>query len=104
MADLDPTIERVRAYHAELTEIRRDLHANPELGLEEHRTADIVAKKLAEWGIEVHAGVGGTGVVGVLRRGNGPAIGLRADMDCLPMEEQTNLPYRSQSAGRMHAC
>jgi hippurate hydrolase len=97
-------IERIRGYHDELTAIRRDLHANPELGLEENRTAGIVAKKLAEWGIEVHAGVGGTGVVGVLRRGSGPSVGLRADMDCLPMEEQTNLPYRSQNSGRMHAC
>jgi len=98
-------IDAIRSFHDELTAIRCDLHANPELGLEEHRTAGIVAQKLAEWGIEVHRGVGGTGVVGVLRRGDGgPAIGLRADMDCLPMEEQTNLPYRSRNAGRMHAC
>jgi amidohydrolase len=72
--------------------------------MEEVRTADIVATKLAQWGIEVHRGVGKTGVVGVLKRGPGPRIGLRADMDCLPMEEQTNLPYRSQTPGRMHAC
>ena len=64
-----------------------------------------VAKKLAEWGIEVHRGVGGTGVVGVLRNGDGPqAIGLRADMDALPIEEETNLPYSSRNPGRMHAC
>lgn len=99
------TIDAIRAYHDELIAIRRDLHANPELGLEEHRTAEIVAGSLAEWGIEVHRGVGGTGVVGVLRRGTGGrAIGLRADMDCLPIEEQTNLPYSSRNAGRMHAC
>ena len=92
-----PAIEAIRGFHDELTAIRRDLHANPELGLEEHRTAEIVAAKLAEWGIEVHRGVGKTGVVGVLKRGSArQAIGLRADMDCLPMEEQTNLPYRSQ--------
>jgi amidohydrolase len=100
-----PVIDKIRSFQPELTAIRHDLHTHPELGLEEHRTAEIVATKLAEWGIEVHRGVGRTGVVGVLRRGTGgPSIGLRADMDCLPMEEQTNLTYRSQSPGRMHAC
>ena len=100
-----PALDSIRAYADELTAIRRDLHTHPELGLEEHRTAEIVAKKLEEWGIEVHRGVGVTGVVGVLRRGAGKtAIGLRADMDCLPMEEQTNLAYASRSPGRMHAC
>ena len=89
----------------ELAAIRQDLHAHPELGMEEHRTAEIVARKLEEWGIEVHRGVGGTGVVGVLRSGNGEqAIGLRADMDALPMEEANDLPYRSTASGRMHAC
>jgi hippurate hydrolase len=98
-------IETITGYQDELTAIRRDLHAHPELGLEEARTADIVARKLTEWGIEVHRGVGVTGVVGVLRRGDGGgSVGLRADMDCLPMEEQTNLPYRSLTAGKMHAC
>ena len=98
-------LEAIRAYQEDLTEIRRDLHANPELGLEEHRTAGIVARKLEEWGIEVHRNVGVTGVVGVIRKGTGKTrIGLRADMDCLPMEEQTNLPYRSQNTGKMHAC
>ena len=105
MAKPMPAIEAIRGFHDELTAIRRDLHANPELGLEEHRTAEIVAAKLAEWGIEVHRGVGKTGVVGVLKRGSGgKSIGLRADMDCLPMEEQTNLPYRSSKPGLMHAC
>ena len=94
----------ITAFNDELTEIRRDFHAHPELGLEEFRTAGIVAEKLESWGIEVHRGVGRTGVVGVLRRGSGPSIGLRADMDCLPMDEQTNLDYRSHAAGRMHAC
>jgi amidohydrolase len=98
------TIDRARRYQDELTEFRRDIHAHPELGLEEHRTAERVAGKLAAWGIEVHRGVGKTGVVGVLRNGDGPSIGLRADMDALAMEEQTNLPYSSRNQGRMHAC
>ena len=98
-------IDQIRRYHAELTAIRHDIHAHPELGLEEHRTADLVARKLEEWGIEVHRGVGGTGVVGVLRSGNGEAtIGLRADMDALPIVEANDLPYRSQNQGKMHAC
>jgi amidohydrolase len=98
-------IDQIRRYHPELTEIRRDIHAHPELGLEEHRTADLVAQKLQEWGIEVHRGVGGTGVVGVLRSGNGEAtLGLRADMDALPIEEANDFAYRSRNAGKMHAC
>lgn len=98
-------LDKIRAYHGELTAIRRDIHTHPELGLEEHRTSDIVAKQLESWGIEVHRGIGKTGVVGVLRRGTGgPRIGLRADMDALPIEEQTNLPYRSKTSGKMHAC
>jgi hippurate hydrolase len=100
----DDIIAQARRHHDELTEIRRDIHAHPELGLEEHRTAELVASKLEAWGIEVHRGVGKTGVVGVLRNGDGPTIGLRADMDALPMDEQTNLPYSSRNAGRMHAC
>ena len=100
----DPVLDRARRYLDELATIRHDIHANPELGLEEHRTADLVARKLEEWGVEVHRGVGKTGVVGVLRNGSGPAIGLRADMDALPMDEETNLPYSSRNAGRMHAC
>ncbi len=98
-------LDRARLYQQELTEIRRDIHAHPELGLEEHRTAEIVARKLEEWGIEVHRGVGVTGVVGVLRNGNGQAsVGLRADMDALPMQEATGLPHASQTPQRMHAC
>ena len=101
----DETLDRIAAFHPELTDIRRDIHAHPELGLEEHRTADIVARKLEVWGIEVHRGVGVTGVVGVLRNGNGQAsIGLRADMDALPVTEITDVPYASQNPGRMHAC
>jgi amidohydrolase len=98
-------LDRARLYQDELSAIRRDIHAHPELGLEEHRTADLVAQKLAEWGIEVHRGIGKTGVVGVLRNGNGEAsVGLRADMDALPMQEATGLPYASRNPGRMHAC
>jgi hippurate hydrolase len=98
-------LDQARRYQPELASIRRDIHAHPELGLEEYRTADLVAQKLEEWGIEVHRNVGVTGVVGVLRNGNGDtAIGLRADMDALPILEATNLPHASQNPGRMHAC
>src|SRR5450631_1813320 len=99
------TIDRARSYQDELVAIRHDIHAHPELGLQEIRTAELVATKLEEWGIEVHRGVGVTGVVGVLRNGNGQAsVGLRADMDALPILEATELPYASQNSGRMHAC
>jgi hippurate hydrolase len=98
-------LERVRGFEGELAAIRRDIHAHPELGLEEHRTADIVAKLLESWGIEVHRGVGKTGVVGVLRAGNGHGrIGIRADMDALPIEEATGAAYASRTKGKMHAC
>src|SRR3984885_7702667 len=98
-------LDRARLYQDELTTIRRDIHAHPELGLEEFRTADLVAQKLQEWGIEVHRNVGKTGVVGVLRNGNGQAsVGLRADMDALPILEATGLPHASQTPNRMHAC
>ena len=101
-----PTIERIDGYADELTAIRRDLHAHPEIGFEEVRTSGIVADKLTQWGIEVHRGLGGTGVVGVLKgKGNGgKRIGLRADMDALPMEENTNLRWRSTIPGRFHGC
>src|SRR5689334_3766493 len=99
------TLERVRSYHAELTGIRRDIHAHPELGLETHRTAEVVAGLLKSWGIEVHRLVEGAGVVGVLRSGNGPrSIGLRADMDALPIHERTGVAYKSGTSGAMHAC
>ena len=101
----NPTLDRARAAHSELTAIRRDIHAHPEIGMNEHRTAELVARKLEEWGIEVHRGVGVTGVVGVLRNGNGQAsVGLRADMDALPILEATNLPHASRTPGLMHAC
>jgi hippurate hydrolase len=98
-------LEHMSRYQDRLVAIRRDLHANPELGFEVHRTADLVAKELAQMGIEVHTGIGGTGVVGVLRKGNSPrAIGLRADMDALPIVEESELPYRSKVPQLMHAC
>jgi len=101
-----PTIERIESFADELTAIRRDLHAHPEIGFEEKRTSGIVAEKLTQWGIEVHRGLGGTGIVGVLKgKGNGTRrIGLRADMDALPMEENTNLAWRSTIPGRFHGC
>ena len=101
--------QSLEALTPEMTAWRHDFHAHPELGYEEHRTSAIVAKKLREWGIEVHTGLGGTGVVGVLRgrrdaAGANRAIGLRADMDALPMTEATGLPHASTAPGRMHAC
>ena len=101
-----PSLPRIEEYADELTAIRRDLHEHPEIGFEETRTAEIVAEKLRAWGIEVHTGIGKTGVVGVLegKGGGGRAVGLRADMDALPMDEETNLPWRSKSAGKFHGC
>ena len=100
-----PIIAEVRDYQDELTAIRRDIHAHPELAFAEERTADLVAKKLAEFGCKVHRGLAGTGVVGTIGRGNSPAaIGLRADMDALPIEEMNDFPHRSTAEGKMHAC
>lgn len=88
-----------------LTALRRDLHAHPELGFEEVRTADLIATRLSEAGVAVHRGLGGTGVVGTLSLGTESGrIALRADMDALAMPEQTGLPHASRTAGRMHAC
>src|SRR5260370_4704944 len=99
-----PVIDLIAADHEELGSWRRDIHAHPELGFEERRTSDLVADKLAQWGIEVHRGIGKTGVVGRLRVGNSPrSIGLRADMDCLPILEANSFAHRSQHDGRMHA-
>ncbi len=84
---------------------RRDFHAHPELGFKEHRTSGKVADLLESFGLEVHRGVGGTGVVGILKRGNGNrSIGIRADMDALPITESNDLPHKSQNKGVMHAC
>ena len=100
-----PIIEAIAAFHDEMTALRRDIHAHPELGFEESRTSDIVADKLDSFGVEVHRGLGKTGVIGRLRVGNSPrTIGLRADMDCLPIEEANSFAHRSTNKGRMHAC
>ncbi len=89
----------------EFIALRRDLHAHPELGFEEHRTAALVAGKLAGWGYEVFTGIGGTGVVGRLVRGRGgKRLGLRADMDALPIQEAAGRDWASRSPGLMHAC
>lgn len=100
-------VEHIRKFHAELRDIRRDIHAHPELAFQENRTSQVVADRLASWGIEVHRGLAKTGVVGVVRgskTASGRAIGLRADMDCLPMHETGTVPHKSRHAGRMHAC
>ena len=92
---------------AEIAAIRRDIHANPELCFQENRTSDVVAAKLTEWGIQVHRGMGTTGVVGIIEgktNKSGKAIGLRADMDALPMQEFNTFAHASKNAGKMHAC
>ena len=99
---IDPAIA---AFAADLTAWRRDIHAHPELGFEEERTSAIVAARLKEFGCEVTTGIGKTGVVGTIRVGNNPrAVGLRADMDALPMDETNTFEHASQHKGRMHAC
>ncbi|NVM80156.1 hippurate hydrolase [Duganella sp. SG902] len=98
-------VDPIIAFQSELQEIRRDLHAHPELCYEEQRTADVVAAKLTEWGIPVIRGLGLTGVVGVIKHGgSGRSIGLRADMDALPMQEVNTFPHASVHPGKMHAC
>ncbi len=100
-------IERIRSYHAELKDVRRDLHAHPELAFEESRTSSVVIQHLKKWGIEVHTGLAKTGVVGVVKgrhSASGRGIGLRADMDCLPMHESNDFEHKSKHQGRMHAC
>ncbi len=101
-----PALAEILAFADELKAIRHDLHAHPEIGFQEVRTSGVVAEKLASYGVEVHRGLGKTGVVGVLegRGGPGRRIGLRADMDALPIVETTNLPYRSQNPGVFHGC
>jgi amidohydrolase len=101
-----PIVNRVADLHAEITAWRHDIHAHPELRYDVHRTAALVVEKLKSFGCdEVVPGIGQTGVVGVIRgRKEGKVIGLRADMDALPLEEETNLPYKSTVPGKMHAC
>ncbi|UUP19903.1 M20 aminoacylase family protein [Nitratireductor thuwali] len=101
-----PVLPKIAEYADELTAIRRDIHQHPEIGFEEVRTSGIVARMLQSWGVEVHTGLGKTGVVGILKgKGDsGRTVGLRADMDALPMDEQTNLPFASKNPGRFHGC
>ncbi|MSQ74619.1 MAG: amidohydrolase [Rhodoferax sp.] len=98
-------IDSIVTQAASIAAIRRDIHAHPELCFEEVRTADLVAAKLTEWGIPIHRGMGTTGVVGIIKNGtSGRAIGLRADMDALPMQEFNTFSHASQNKGKMHAC
>lgn len=98
-------IDTISQFHDELARIRRDLHAHPELCFNEIRTADLIARHLEEWGIPFVHGLGVTGIVGVLKNGSSPrAIGLRADMDALPVQETNRFPHASRHAGKMHAC
>lgn len=100
-----PLIDSIVADRQQLQALRRDLHAHPELGFQEQRTADLVAEQLSAWGIPIHRGLGTTGVVGIVQNGSSKrAIGLRADMDALPITELNQFPHRSQSPGSMHAC
>jgi amidohydrolase len=103
-------IAEIEKTHEEFTALRRDIHAHPELAFKESRTSDLVAERLASWGIEVHRGLGKTGLVGVLRgtrsagSGKPRSIGLRADMDALPMPEHNRFAHASKNEGRMHGC
>ncbi len=100
-----PALDDIRAHEEEMVAIRRQIHSNPELAYEEHATADLVAERLQRWGYEVHRGLGGTGVVGTLRLGMSDThIGLRADMDALPIRETSGKPWASKVFGKMHAC
>jgi hippurate hydrolase len=100
--------DKLQALHAQADEfiaVRRDIHRHPEMGYKEYRTSDLVAEQLSAWGYQVTRGLGGTGLVGQLRKGSGhQAIGIRADMDALPIDEATGLPYASCNVGIMHAC
>jgi amidohydrolase len=98
-------IESILADAAAITTLRRDIHAHPELCFEEQRTSDLIAKSLTDWGIAIHRGLGKTGVVGVVKNGSSKrAVGLRADIDALPMTEMNRFAHASTHAGKMHAC
>jgi amidohydrolase len=97
-------IERIAALQAEMTAWRRHLHAHPETAFEEHDTAAFIAERLASFGVTVYRGLAGTGVIGTLTTGEGPAIGLRADMDALGFEEANDFAHRSTRREKMHAC
>jgi hippurate hydrolase len=98
-------LHALQARAGEFISLRRDIHRHPELAFEEHRTAALVADKLEGWGFEVERGVGGTGVVGTLARGSGTKrLGIRADMDALPIDEASGAEWSSVNHGKMHAC
>jgi amidohydrolase len=98
-------IESILSEAPSIAALRRDIHAHPELCFQEHRTSELVAKQLESWGIPVHRGLGKTGLVGVIKGGDAPrAIGLRADMDALPITELNHFAHASRHAGKMHAC
>ena len=97
-------IKDIENFHDEMTIWRRDIHQHPELAFEETRTSDFVAEKLKEFGIETHRGLAKTGVVGKIKNGEGPSIGLRADLDALPLDEKNTFEYASANLGKMHAC
>ncbi|MBT4463600.1 MAG: amidohydrolase, partial [Rhodospirillaceae bacterium] len=97
-------INRIADFVDDMTAWRRDLHSHPETAFEETRTSAVVADKLREFGIDVHQGLAGTGVVGTLSVGDGPSIGLRADMDALPVLEANDFAHKSTTHGKMHAC
>ena len=98
-------IDSILADAAAIAAVRRDIHAHPELCFEEQRTSDVIAKQLTDWDIPIHRGMGKTGVVGIIRNGSGArAVGLRADIDALPMTEHNRFAHASQYAGKMHAC
>ncbi len=100
-----PVIDSIAAQAADMTAIRRDLHAHPELCFEEQRTSDLIADQLTEWGIPIHRGLGKTGVVAILKNGTSTrAVGLRADIDALPMSERNTFAHASRHPGKMHAC
>ena len=100
-----PILQGITDNVGEMVALRRQIHANPELGYEEFATSDLVAERLTRWGYQVHRGLGGTGVVGTLTCGTGTRrMGIRADMDALPMTETTGLAWASRNPGRMHAC
>ncbi len=102
---MHPILQDLHQNARPYVDMRRDIHQHPELGYQEFRTSDLVAERLQSWGYQVTRGLGGTGVVGQLRRGQGSKrLGLRADMDALPIQESTHLPHASQTAGVMHAC
>ena len=98
------TIKELEDLQQDMQTWRRDIHAHPEIGFEEHRKAQLVAEKLESFGLPIHRGLASTGVVATLKNGEGPSIVLRADMDALPLLEKNQCGHRSQNEGKMHAC